>query len=142
MTAALPRRDGEARARLEAVGQRVRPTVAARDRTLPLEGELAGVVPGGGLRRGATFTIEGRAGAGATSIAFALAAAATATGEWAGAVDLGGTLGAEAAAASGVVLDRFAVVRRAPPALGDGRRGAARRRLAGDRRGAATRVVG
>ena len=36
-------------------------------------------------------------------------------GEWAGAVDLDGTLGALAAAEAGVALERFAVVRRVPP---------------------------
>src|SRR5204863_192915 len=36
-------------------------------------------------------------------------------GEWAAAVDLDGTLGARAAEEAGVVLERFAVVRRVPP---------------------------
>ena len=47
---------------------------------------------------------------------FELAAAVTAVGEWAAAVDLDGTLGALAAREAGVALDRFAVVRRVPPA--------------------------
>ena len=55
-------------------------------------------------------------GAGSTSVAFELAAAVTAVGEWAAAVDLDGTLGALAAREAGVTLDRFAVVRRVPPA--------------------------
>jgi hypothetical protein len=58
--------------------------------------------------------VEGPCGSGATSVAFALAAAATAVGEWAAAVDLDRTLGLEAAAASGVALDRFAVIRSVP----------------------------
>jgi hypothetical protein len=114
-TPALPRRDGEARARLEAVGERVRPVTLARDRALTLDGPLAGALVGG-IQRGATVVVDGHPGAGATSLAFELAAAATATGEWAAAVDLDGTLGAEAAAAAGVALERFAVVSRVPPA--------------------------
>lgn len=114
--ASLPRRDGDSRARLEAVGRLARPLVGARERLVPVLGELGTLLPMGGLQRGVTIAVEGRAGAGATSLAFALAAAATATGEWAGAIDLDGTLGGEAAAAAGVALDRFAVVRRVPPA--------------------------
>jgi hypothetical protein len=55
--------------------------------------------------------VDGTPGAGATSVALALAAAATTAGEWVGAVDLAGTLGVEAAAAAGVALERFPVVR-------------------------------
>jgi hypothetical protein len=45
----------------------------------------------------------------------ALAAAVTAAGEWAAVVDPDATLAGRAAAEAGVVLERFAVVRRAPP---------------------------
>jgi len=114
--APLPRRDGEARGRLEAVGRRARPLVGARERLIPVSGDLGTLLPMGGMQRGATIAVVGRAGAGATSLALKLAAAATATGEWAGAIDLEGTLGGEAAAMAGVALDRFAVVRRVPPA--------------------------
>ena len=55
-------------------------------------------------------------GAGSTTVAFELAAAFTALGEWAAAVDLDATLGPLAAAEAGVALERFAVVRRVPPA--------------------------
>ena len=60
--------------------------------------------------------VAGDAGAGSTTVAFELAAAVTALGEWAAAVDLDGTLGPLAAAEAGVALERFAVVRRVPPA--------------------------
>jgi hypothetical protein len=110
----LPRRDGEARARLEAVGERARPITLARDRVLDTTGSLAELLPHG-IQRGSTIAVDGRLGSGATSLAFELAAMATATGEWAAAVDLDGTLGAEAAAAAGVALERFAVVARVPP---------------------------
>jgi hypothetical protein len=109
----LPRRDDEARARLESVGERVRPVTLARDRVLTPSGALAHALPDG-VTRGATVVVDGRVGAGATSLAFELAAAATAAGEWAAAIDLDGTFGAEAAAAAGVVLERFAVVARVP----------------------------
>jgi hypothetical protein len=67
------------------------------------------------LRRGAVVTVAGTAGSGATSVALCLAAAVTAVGEWAAVVDADGTFGGRAAAEAGVVLERFAVVRRAPP---------------------------
>jgi len=113
---ALPDRSVAARARLAEVGRQARPVTLARDRVLTVGGVLAGVLPGGALRRGATVVVAGAPGAGATTLALSLAAAATAAGEWAGAVDLDGTIGGEAAAAAGVALDRFAVARRVPPA--------------------------
>jgi hypothetical protein len=114
LPAALPARDGDARARLAEVGGRVRPTVLARDRTLIVPGPLGEVLPGG-LVRGTVVVVEGEVGAGATSAGLSLCAAATAVGEWAGAVDLHGTLGGEAAAELGVTLERFVVARRVPP---------------------------
>jgi hypothetical protein len=121
--AALPRRDDEARERLEQVGSRVRPLVWARERSIELDGALGTLVPGGALARGSVLRVTGSAhgrpggvGAGATSVAFTLAAAVTTVGEWAAAVDLDGTLGAIAAGEAGVCLERFAVVRRVPPA--------------------------
>jgi hypothetical protein len=111
MTAALPRRDEEARARLRAVAEHARPVTLARERALPVAGALGELLPGAGLVRGTVVQVDGTPGAGATSVAFALAAAATTAGEWVGAVDLAGTLGVEAAAAAGVALERFPVVR-------------------------------
>jgi hypothetical protein len=108
---ALPRRDAEARAHLQAVADRARPVTLARERALPVAGPLGELLPGAALLRGTVVQVDGDAGAGATSLAFALAAAATQAGEWVGAVDLAGTLGAEAAAAAGVDLARFPVVR-------------------------------
>jgi hypothetical protein len=111
----LPRRDAEARARLTDVAGRVRPLTLARDRSLIVSDPLGALLPSGGLQRGTVVSVEGTAGAGATSLAGALAAAATSAGEWAAVVDLRGTFGAEAAAESGVALERLAVVRRVPP---------------------------
>jgi hypothetical protein len=101
---------------LAAVANRARPITLARERNLPVAGPLGGMLPGAAVQRGTVVQVDGALGAGATSVALALAAAATTAGEWVGAVDLAGTLGAEAAAAAGVALERFPVVRLAPGA--------------------------
>ena len=97
----------------ELAGQ-VRPFLAAGERRLAVAGPLGTLIPGGGLRRGATVTIDGVAGSGATTVALVLAAAATQAGEWAAIVDPYGTLGARAAADAGVELERCAVIRHCP----------------------------
>lgn len=112
--AALPSRDTRSRARLEQLGLRARPLVLARDRGIALTGGLGALVPDGTLARDAVVRVVGD-GVGSTAVAFELAAAVTGVGEWVGAVDLDGTLGALAAAEAGVALERFAVVRRVPP---------------------------
>lgn len=114
MLAALPARDPEARARLEAAAGRARPVVLAGERAVPVPGALGEVLPGG-LVRGSVAVVEGEVGTGVTSAALSLCASVTALGEWAAAVDLEGTIGGEAAAEAGVALDRFAVARRVPP---------------------------
>jgi hypothetical protein len=106
----LPRRDAAARAVLADAARRARPVSAAHERVVEVGPPLGELIPGGGLRRGSVVTVTGDLGAGATSVALALVAAVTASGEWAAAVDLGGTLGGLAAAEAGVTLDRFAVV--------------------------------
>ena len=110
----MPDRSDEARARLHEVAGHVRPFLAAGERMLPVAGALGALLPGGGVRRGATVAVDGALGAGATSVGFALAAAATSTGEWAAIVDPHGTWGARAAAEAGVELERCAVIRRCP----------------------------
>ena len=112
----VPRRDVEARARLTEVAGRARPVTPAGERTIPLRGGLGTLVPGASLTRGTVVRVAGVRGGGAGVVAFELAAAVTALGEWAAAVDLDGSLGALAAAEAGVELERFAVVRRVPPA--------------------------
>jgi hypothetical protein len=116
----LPRRDDEARARLQAVAARANPFVAAGDRRLPVAGLLGELLPAGGVQRGSTVAVDGSPGSGSTTVALTLAAAATSAGEWAAVVDpyrppWGGTLGARAAADAGVELERLAVVQRVPP---------------------------
>jgi hypothetical protein len=112
----LPRRDDEARARLREVARGAAPVVLARDRAVPLSGALGELVPGGAVARGSVLRVTGRPGAGASTVGFELAAAVTALGEWAAVVDVDATLGPLAAADAGVALERFAVVRRVPPA--------------------------
>lgn len=75
-------------------------------RTLPVRGELAGLLPWGGLRRGSTVSVRG-----STSLLLALMAAATAEGCWAAVVGLPGC-GALAAAELGVAVHRLALVPR------------------------------
>jgi hypothetical protein len=101
---------------LDTAARGVRPLVLARDRSVTPGGALAELVPGGAVVRGSVVRVTGEAGAGATTMAYEIAAAFTALGEWAAAVDLDGTLGPLAAGEAGVALERFAVVRRVPPA--------------------------
>jgi hypothetical protein len=124
--AVLPRRDAEARGRLAEVDAHTRPLLLARDRAIGLDSSLADLLPGGSLARGIVVRVAASqtapcrngevGGVGATSVTASLAAAVTAAGEWAAAVDLDGSFGALAAAEAGVALERFAVVRRVPPA--------------------------
>jgi hypothetical protein len=116
----LPRRDDEARARLRAVAARARPFVAAGDRLLPVTGRIGELLPAGGLQRGSTISVDGPPGSGSTTVALTLAAAATGAGEWAAVIDPArsqsrGTLGARAAMAAGVELERLAVVQSVAP---------------------------
>ncbi|WP_158844623.1 hypothetical protein [Saccharothrix deserti] len=75
-------------------------------RTLPVRGELAELLPWGGLRRGSTVSVRG-----STSLLLALLAAATAEGCWAAVVGLP-RCGALAAAELGVAVHRLALVPR------------------------------
>jgi hypothetical protein len=114
--AALPRRDERSREHLDNAARHARPVVLAGERVLAVPGSLRARLPQGGVRRGTVVAVDGDPGAGVTGIAFELAAAATAAGEWAAAVELDASLGGLAAGEAGVALERFAVVRRVPPA--------------------------
>lgn len=103
------------RERLLSVAQRVRPTVLAGERVVPVSGVLEGLLPGGGLQRGSVLALDGPVGCGVTSLALHLIAATTAAGEWAAFIDLDGSVGGLAAAEAGAVLDRTAVVRGVSP---------------------------
>jgi hypothetical protein len=85
------------------------------DRLLPVLPELRPLLPGGGLRRGATVAVgdgprvPGLPATGATSLMLALLAGASRAGSWCAVVGLP-TLGALAAAEVGVALERLALV--------------------------------
>lgn len=97
-----------ARARLVALGERVRPVVLARERVLELSGPLRDVLPDG-LARGASVAI---AGTGATTVALHLLADIARVGSWVVVVDLD-ELGLLAAVEAGVDPSRLALVRSA-----------------------------
>ncbi|WP_379567655.1 hypothetical protein [Pseudonocardia lutea] len=85
------------------------PTPGDDGRVLPVAAPLAPLLPGGGLRRGATVSVS--TGPGSTSLLFGLLAEASAEGAWAGVVGAPG-LGAVAAAEAGIRLERLALVPR------------------------------
>jgi hypothetical protein len=81
-------------------------------RVLPVLPELSGLLPSHGLRRGSTVAVAtGRAapGSGGTSLLLALLAAASRSGSWCAVVGVP-SLGVLAAAESGIVLERLALV--------------------------------
>jgi len=83
--------------------------VLARDRVLPVDPALAGLFPEHGLRRGSVIGISGRGGVG--SLVFALLARPLAKGSWGAVVGIP-ELGMEAAAETGVRLDRLVLIPR------------------------------
>lgn len=80
-------------------------------RVLPVAPELSGLLPGRGLRRGSTVAVAtGAASAGGgTSLLLALLAEASRSGSWCAVVGVP-SLGALAAAESGLALERLALV--------------------------------
>ena len=95
---------------LAALGERVRPTDLARDRSLAVLPAFDALLPASGLRQGTTVAVGARPGTtGATSLSLALAAGASQAGSWVAAVGLG-SLGLAAAAELGVALERLVLV--------------------------------
>jgi hypothetical protein len=94
---------------LATLGERLRPTVLARDELTPVLGAFEGVLGSAGIRRGSTVVVEGGGVPGATSVALALCAAATAAGRWCAVVGLP-SVGLVAASELGLSLDRLVVV--------------------------------
>jgi hypothetical protein len=99
-----------------ALAELIRPAGGADEfgvhRVLPVLPELSGLLPGRGLRRGSTVAVaSGRAalGSGGTSLLLALLAAASRSGSWCAVVGVP-ALGVLAAAESGIVLERLALV--------------------------------
>jgi hypothetical protein len=91
---------------LAALTERVAPVALARERTMPVGDELAGLFAEGGLVRGRTVACQGSA---ATSTALALVAAAVTAGAWMAVVDLP-TIGLDAASELGVPLERIVAI--------------------------------
>lgn len=91
---------------LAALGARVQPTTLAREQRLTVLPALESLVPGGGLRRGSTLSVDGPA---ATSLALATAAGPSQDGAWVVAVGFP-SLGLLAAAELGVALERLVLV--------------------------------
>ncbi len=107
-------RSGIVQSELRTLVEQVRPVTLARERRLPVLDALGGLLPGAGLRRGASVEISAAPGAsGGTSLAMALVAEASRAGSWVAAVGLA-SLGLVAADEMGVALERLVLVT-APP---------------------------
>ncbi len=103
-------RSGAALSELRELAERVRPVTLTREQRLPVLPVLEGLLPGAGLRRGATVSVGSTAGVGgATSLALALVAEASRAGSWVAAVGLP-ALGLVAADELGVALERLVLV--------------------------------
>ncbi len=74
------------------------------ERALPTPPGLRGLLPGGALHAGSSYTVRGSA-----QLALAFLAAASAAGAWCGVIGLP-AFGAEAAAALGIALDRCILI--------------------------------
>ncbi len=97
-------------AALAALAERVRPVTLTREQRLPVLPALERLLPGAGLRRGATVSVGAAAGVGgATSLALALMAQASQAGSWVAAVGVP-SLGLVAADELGVALERLVLV--------------------------------
>ena len=98
---------------LESLGglaERVCPVTLRREQRLPVLSAFEDLLPGAGLRRGATVSIGSTAGVGgATSLALALVAEASRAGSWVAAVGIP-SLGLVAADELGVALERLVLV--------------------------------
>jgi len=103
-------RSGAALSTVGELAERVRPVTLTREQRLPVLPAFEGLLPGAGLRRGATVSISAAPGVGgATSLALALVAEASRMGSWVAAVGLP-SLGLVAAAELGVALERLVLV--------------------------------
>jgi len=87
---------------LAELGERVKPVVLARERTMPVAAAYEALLPDDGLVRGRVMSCHGAA---ATTLAFGLVRDAVIAGAWMAVVDVP-TFGADAAAEVGVPLER------------------------------------
>lgn len=99
----------QARSLLRRLEERAAQGTQGQERLLPVVEPLAALLPGGGLRRGATAAVARDPGG--TSLLLALLAEASAEGAWVGVVGHPG-LGLVAAAEAGIRLERLALVPR------------------------------
>lgn len=97
---------------IEQVRRHVAPMALARERTLPVADELAGLLPEGGIVRGRVLACTGPA---ATSLALALVAPTVATGSWLALIDLP-AVGLDAVGEAGIALERVVAVASDDPA--------------------------
>lgn len=98
------------RSALGELAERVRPVTLTREQRLPVLPALEDLLPGAGLRRGATVSVGAVAGVGGTtSLALALVAQASIAGSWVAAVGVP-SLGLVAADELGVALERLVLV--------------------------------
>jgi hypothetical protein len=102
----LPLEPGPGRARLQLVGDRVRPLALAREKIMPVLPVLVDLFPDGGIRRGSVVAVSGP---GATLLALAVAAGPSAAGSWTAVVG-DPAMGLAAAFEAGVALERLLVV--------------------------------
>lgn len=77
-------------------------------RALDTSPTIAGLLPGGSLKTGVAYVIEGSTSLGSTSMAMALMAGPSQAGAWCGVVGVP-TFGTEAAKAAGIDLERLAL---------------------------------
>lgn len=106
--AEVGRRDGLQRSDalrdvLAELGERVRPVILARERTIPVAAPFDQLLPDEGLVRGRVISCRGLAD---TSLAFGLIREALVGGAWAAVVDVA-TFGADAASEFGIPLERI-----------------------------------
>lgn len=91
---------------LTALGDRVAPVTMARERTLPVADDVAGLFADGGLVRGRVLSSTGSA---ATSTALRAVAPAVQAGSWVAVVDVA-TFGLDAASEMGIPLERVVAI--------------------------------
>lgn len=89
---------------LQEIAGRHRPVSTADERTLPVLEPLRALLPGGGLRRGATVVITG-----STAVLLAVLAGPSAAGLWCAVLGMP-WLGVVAAAEAGIALPRLALI--------------------------------
>ncbi|MHB8682025.1 MAG: hypothetical protein ACYDA2_08025 [Acidimicrobiales bacterium] len=94
-----------------ALVSRARPLSDRREQLLPVLPALAGLLPGGGLPRGATVVVRPDGCGGATTLALSLTAGASVAGAWCAAAGVA-DVGVLALAEMGFVLERLVLVPR------------------------------